>query len=1279
MPVAQPHPTLIIGLGGTGQWVACHVLKELMELYNLEKPEQLDPRVQILAIDTDFKQVARVGVGQRRAGGGVAVSQTELPKTMQVPVGAKVIAYVKNIQAGQYPDIATWFDARWFLEQPENDTLLNLVNGAGQFRPLGRIAVPFNLDLNGGSLRNALSQAITRITQADQNIRSLTVCLTGSLCGGTGAGLAVDVAHLVQSIAAPLTVNVQGYLVLPNAFEGTVPPAPDKGAAIRQRAFAAMRELRRFSREVKFDLGYQMYYAGVANAQDRILRGSVKTALFSMLHYFDGGLIRYGKDKDGREVPLGNAEIKHGMAPLIAEAILLWVDGRTSSELLSHTTNLSATKVSKVATGRLDPKAAVAGGMGVFSLQLPLMHFQEEWACDLGRDVLKKFLGVSAEGAEDATTKTVTKLREDWAGGVSGASGRQAAQSDWTKSTVGGAGLGTLEKDHLKTGAEARQGIEKRGAREKDISTRTCEKWEEILAPVPGVSDKDEELKSVFLSPPEKITEWTTVLGIKRPSKKILAEVPTSDHLSGDARRDERGKPKVGAERIKKDVAQFLDKHVGEQDPSTKARGGSERDPRGEYTEMLRGWGQGHVEHFRTILRAWVAEALNGTFEPARTAGEDAASAVKHRAGKLGYTVALLNELTAMLGEAEKLLLQQETGRLGHVIDKRTAAKSLEAAMERETSKQEAYLKVQQEVLEAERIYVAVRAARWAAGEMHQYARDAQEALEEWKKVLTQTLYAAVWQGQEQVQSSLAEWEKLSAVRQIINLPEMKKGRYRYYAEEQANAVGEILNDLRWGVGVEEVYDAEQAAYRPALRIRLQMQDQDVAAENVAHAYLQRCRAVFAKAWEHETLLGWLTAHYNNDGSAARDVTTLAEDLSKKGRLTLRCEDRAEPYRFVYVRAYWRNSNEEGWLGGLISNLVAAVGDADATHSQTVLSSDPFRLTILTFHELIDVEKLTAYVEGRDGISGSGGYLSLRARSDSTSLSRQVLHVFAAERNATIYEERLGELLPDRIVSLLEDRDRFRLFVQAWAYGQMADGQEVLLNTVRLPDEMDQRGGKWVRRLTTGPFPDDVDPFTGEPLPAQQRWLTEPKDVRPSLVTAAETFLLGGADKWQGQKALAIDIDRVRRQVMERRQHLAQATTRSQNNESLWNLVDGITDRKQSSSREQDMMDYEHYQRLQKKLADEILPEAQVAIQDWTKAQGQNEQQRSDDAGRRAETILDVDLLKVMRFFMADEMAQVRTNLQSYQPTKSKSEPGQPTEPGTASKPDPTYRVGPIY
>lgn len=32
MTIPLPHPTLIIGLGGMGQWVTCYVLKELMEL-----------------------------------------------------------------------------------------------------------------------------------------------------------------------------------------------------------------------------------------------------------------------------------------------------------------------------------------------------------------------------------------------------------------------------------------------------------------------------------------------------------------------------------------------------------------------------------------------------------------------------------------------------------------------------------------------------------------------------------------------------------------------------------------------------------------------------------------------------------------------------------------------------------------------------------------------------------------------------------------------------------------------------------------------------------------------------------------------------------------------------------------------------------------------------------------------------------------------------------------------------------------------------------------------
>ena len=1264
-----PHPTLVIGLGGTGQWVASHVLKELVELYGLRDPNQLNPRVRILAVDTDFKNVAAVGFGQRSEMGGVTVGQVTLPATMRVPIGANVHSYVEQIANGQYPETGAWFDARWFLGQPNYATLLNLVNGAGQFRPLGRLAVPYNLCLGEQTLRTALTNAINAIKNQMNKGESLIVCLAGSLCGGTGAGMFVDVAHLVQTIASPTPVLMRGYLVLPHAFEGTVPPSPDAGTEFRRRAFAAMRELRRFSRELDYEVGYPMFYAGPERQTDGVLRGRLNKTLFDLLYYFDAGLTRVEVQKTpgGREseVPV-LAKVEDGIAPLIAEAILLWVDGETAPPLLSHTTNLTARKVAKVAGGQLSPQAAVAGGLGVFSLQLPLYHIIDEWTHDLGRKVLRRFLAVPEEGGEDVTTKTVIRLRDDWAGGAAGPSGQVAARADWLRGQVGGIGLIEFVKDLLKTGIAGREGGGAEEKRERELRARPLDEWHEVLAPSGGASDEDRGLITEFLYPQEVVLERGGVLN--RPTKVRKAHVLTTAHLPGHAKRDEKRTPSLGAQRVKGEANSYLDTHLGSAGLQTKVRGGSDREPEGQYPTMLRRWMQGHVEQFRTVLRAWVAQALNGTGMEERTTGETVDTAIRNRAGKLGYTLALLGELTQMLNESEQALRQLEYEKLGTAVSLRESTQITELVkkMEKNTGAQANYLVAQQELLEAERLYAAVRATRWSVGQIHTFTKSALDSLEAWKEVLTKELYQTVWKGQEQIATNLAEMEKLGAVRQIVNLPATKSERYRYYAEKQKNAIGEILNDFRWQVAVSEVYDPARAGYVPALTIGLELgQDNRLSLEGAqsnARNYVDRCRAVFADAREYETLLGWLTDYYDAS-TDARNITALAQDLNTKGRLALRYQPGANPYKFAYVRAQWKNDFESGWLRGLLTNLTTAAG-VDALHSQVVSSSDPCRLAFLAFNELIDVEALDAYVEGRDGVGGAGGYIHLPARSDSTALSRQVLHVFSAERNAAVYEERLGRLLPDRIVALLEDRDRFRQFVQAWAYGKLADAQEVLINTVRLPDDHHQHGGKWVRQLTTGPFEGEIDRHTGLPRPAEHRWLTEPAPEQPALTGAAEAFLLRGSDKWQVQgTALLIDHVRVQREISRRQAVLAQQATLGEANPTLKRSVDRIVDEDRQKRARLKLADYEHLQRLQGRLKKEFVPEAERGIQDWRSASGADSPQKAQKARLYSETELDVDLLKVMREFIADEMAAIRRDIQQQQSlTSAESETSQATE-----------------
>ncbi len=1248
----KPHPTLIIGLGGTGQWVATHVLSELMSLYGVQDPNDLDPQVQILSIDTDFNLEANVGSGVSDILTGMNVGEVRLPPSSVVQVGANVVGYAQAIAEGGYPEIGAWFDAKWFLNQPQYATLLNLTDGASQFRPLGRIAVPYNLTQSSGSLRTALKEAITTIkNHMDPQEEALTVCIAGSLCGGTGAGMVVDVAYLVQKLAAPLTMQARGYLVLPNAFEGTVPPAPDGGAAFRQRAFAAMRELRRFSREVDYERGYPMHYAS-ERIQDPILRGKLNSTLFELLYYFDAAMIRHDADEKDNRAP-----VPYGVAPAIAEAILLWVDGRTSKDLLSHATNLSQHKASSISSGKLHPQAAVAGAMGIYSMVLPLHLFIEEWTHDLAMEVLDIFLG---KKEVDKRTRTVTEIRTDYAGGQAGPSGRAAARRDWEKGQLGGIAVNAFLKDHLLTGREAREGKAHRDRRRDALTNRPLAEWVDLVRSENTWNEEDVQLATEFLHPQEIVLEKSGLLGHKKKVRR--AEVRDTKHSSGDRPKLERKSPQLAAARIEKDLKEYFDRHLGGVGSYTGARGGSDNDPEGFYPLLLRRSMEIYVKKYQHLLANWVAEQLNGVAPgDQKSADRDTPErAVRNRAAKLGFTLDMLQELVAMFQEDVTLLEKLEREQLGRVVQQRQSETMvrLRKNMAKHIKAQGPYLEAQHELLEAERLYAMIRANRWAAAQMLAFTKTAQESLEAWKKILTQKLYRAVWRGKDQIANNLREMRRYSAMREIVDTPDIKRKRYKHYSQ-QANAPGAILQALRWEAQETDVYDESVHDFRPTLQISLQVGNEPLSLEGDAmntRRFLDHFRAIFAEAREHETLLAWLREYYD-ESTQERRVTALAQRLAKRGRLALRVRDGANPYRLAYVRAFYDpGSPEENWLTGLVSNVAQTMG-ADALGSQSVSSSDPYRLSFLSFHELIDVEKLKAYQEGKEGLGGAGGYTSLPARSHGTALSQQLLHVFAAEQNAVVYEERLSQQLrrpfmfSDKIVALLEDRERFRQFVQTWLYGRSMGREGVLLHLHTLPDT-GQRGNQVVRRLTVGPFEGELDPYTHLPKAPEHYWLTEPQPgVTPSLYAAAETFCLGGADKWQipGRKE-EIHYERVKKQVQISREQSLQDMSLEKVDQGLVAIVQGFEDEKQRQKGMERLQEYAYLQSKQIELRHSIIPSMERALTDWRKnLQGTDDKSKSKHADQLTQRELDVQLLRLMSEFIVDEMDAIYREIRGQQ------------------------------
>ncbi|HHK60763.1 MAG TPA: hypothetical protein ENJ73_03430, partial [Desulfobacterales bacterium] len=250
-------PSLIIGLGGAGLKVATFVKKNLIEINN----NRLPPGMAILVLDTEETIRFQVSGWGKERSGPHATGPVKLMAGEYVPLTGNVRRLAEAIREEQieaersphlrrqraYRHLSGWFQARHYLDEiGVPDATWNLNVGAGRFRQFGRLALFSNIRTTTDMLLSALRS----ISKAGAG--QVYVHITGSLAGGTGAALFIDVAHLVYQLAKIAGFKhppvLLGHFILAEGFRGTREvnfSDPYIQADFEARCFAALRELTR--------------------------------------------------------------------------------------------------------------------------------------------------------------------------------------------------------------------------------------------------------------------------------------------------------------------------------------------------------------------------------------------------------------------------------------------------------------------------------------------------------------------------------------------------------------------------------------------------------------------------------------------------------------------------------------------------------------------------------------------------------------------------------------------------------------------------------------------------------------------------------------------------------------------------------------------------------------------------------------------------------------------------------------------------------------------------
>ncbi|HRW05025.1 MAG TPA: tubulin-like doman-containing protein [Caldilineaceae bacterium] len=240
------YPTMVVGVGGMGTNTVRAVKRRFRQVWNGNQPpgsaqnqEHLPGMIQLLALDTE-----------------PLVNRLD-----QEPLFADEFAYMGKFDAtrlianlDQHPEIARWWD---YPTIP----LGYIHNGAKQLRPIGRLCFfrnyvtfkqLFETKLTNLDKIRDMEVAQNRGFPVVGNLQLIYV--VSSLCGGTGSGMFMDVAHRIRAQVRN-NARVVGIFFLPDVLESELTSDLQR-RRIRANAYAALKELNYFQETQKFSVLY---------------------------------------------------------------------------------------------------------------------------------------------------------------------------------------------------------------------------------------------------------------------------------------------------------------------------------------------------------------------------------------------------------------------------------------------------------------------------------------------------------------------------------------------------------------------------------------------------------------------------------------------------------------------------------------------------------------------------------------------------------------------------------------------------------------------------------------------------------------------------------------------------------------------------------------------------------------------------------------------------------------------------------------------------------------
>ncbi|MCI0397388.1 MAG: hypothetical protein L0332_17745 [Chloroflexi bacterium] len=236
--LAEMRPTLVVGAGGTGQQIVTFLKAVLEERFGSAWRQ----KIRLLAFDT----AEEAFTAQASSGEEIRLEPSaELLNIGNVPV----------------PSIMRNIDGLEAIRERLGNVIPSLPpvvlrSGAKQLRPFGLLSLLWNYRVVSEELGRAIWVLAGRDRADNTNQgQGINIFICGSLVGGTGSGVFLDLAHLIRALFNELGsqaefCHITGIGVLPQAFHGI------KGPNLYPNTAAALQELNHLMVKTGFHARY---------------------------------------------------------------------------------------------------------------------------------------------------------------------------------------------------------------------------------------------------------------------------------------------------------------------------------------------------------------------------------------------------------------------------------------------------------------------------------------------------------------------------------------------------------------------------------------------------------------------------------------------------------------------------------------------------------------------------------------------------------------------------------------------------------------------------------------------------------------------------------------------------------------------------------------------------------------------------------------------------------------------------------------------------------------